>query len=269
MPYVLLSQSVLSVVMFSVIWLVQVLVYPQFRNVGFEDLSIYSQAHAVAISWVVAPVMLLEALTLLWLWKEPSYRNGWLIIASLLLFVIWVQTFFQMVPIHEQLQTEPSRLLVDRLIRCNSWRTLAWTLKLMFVFGLWLVMSTRAQLLEKGAYIEISHPLHKPNGVSTFVSQTDRSYIAPIEVSDNTVNIWGALEHFWQEQGQTFEVLKQDSNERVYMLVSRWWGFPDLMRLRMQDSKIVGRSQAVLGYSDLGYNRNVWESARVYLADKR
>lgn len=124
--------------MFTIILLVQVLIYPQFLYVGRSDIQRYSQSHQRRISYIVVPLMLLEALTLAYLWTLPAMHGIDLSAASILLISIWSLTFFAIVPVHKRISTDGSIKDIHRLISLNGYRTLFWGLKTVFILMLLL-----------------------------------------------------------------------------------------------------------------------------------
>ncbi len=116
--------------MTGAIWLVQVLVYPNFRWVGQAEFSQFHQVHTQRITWVVAPVMVLELSTGAWLvLNQPTA----LFVGNLIsILALWTHTFFINVPMHNRLSyTSPESK--DRLVFWNWPRTLLWTLRSVFL----------------------------------------------------------------------------------------------------------------------------------------
>ena len=127
--------------MTGVIWFVQVVHYPLKAMVGDAAFRVYQGEHLRRTTWVVAPPMVLEALSaaaLVGLAGEPSMRNM-AIFGLLLLVVIWTSTAALQVPNHALLerhgfQTRPHRTLV-----MSNWiRTVAWSLRA--VVACWMVV---------------------------------------------------------------------------------------------------------------------------------
>lgn len=124
--------------MAGVIWLIQLVHYPMF---GFLDRANFPRAHAFhsrAISLIVMPVMLLElALSALIVWRRGPMN--WPATAGLaLVLLIWVTTFFVMVPLHERLQADGFQPKVHAALCQWNWlRTLAWSARGLLV-AFWL-----------------------------------------------------------------------------------------------------------------------------------
>ncbi len=107
-------------------WLVQIVVYPQFARVGADQFGAYHRFHMAYTSIAVVPVMVTEAvLAILILVRDP--QNPLAITSGVLLAIVWINTFAQEVPTHEKLKRGLDLPHIQRLIRWNWPRTLAWT----------------------------------------------------------------------------------------------------------------------------------------------
>jgi hypothetical protein len=134
--------------MTGVIWLVQLVVYPQFQRVTGESFRTYYLFHARWISLIIIPMMIGQGLSAgaLWVQKiflqphDPAMTNfaelG--IIAGLpMIFTVAVimQTMFWEIPLHLQLgKVGHNPLLVRKLVRDNWWRTITWS-----IHAVWLL----------------------------------------------------------------------------------------------------------------------------------
>lgn len=112
--------------MTGVLWMVQVLVYPNFKLIPGSLFPEFHAFHSRRITLVVAPAMGLELCTGLGLlWFDQSL----IAIANLgSILALWVLTGLVSVPLHNQLETDPSKSK-DSLIRTNWARTVIWTLR--------------------------------------------------------------------------------------------------------------------------------------------
>lgn len=134
----LLIQIAATLGLTGVIWLVQIVHYPLFSFVGGEKYREFHIAHMNLISYVVAPLMILEALSaILIIFYQPGNAESWqLWIGAILVCIVWASTFLLQVPLHENLakgfDVETHRALVN-----TNWiRTVAWTIRAALV--LWL-----------------------------------------------------------------------------------------------------------------------------------
>lgn len=123
----------------GVIWLVQLLVYPSMANVGADSYAAYHNLHTSRITPVVAPTMIIELLTAIYLVFAPvekiDYRYFW--IGLFLVLIIWASTFFVQVPLHDKLIRGFDGDIQKRLVLTNWIRTIAWSLRGALV--LWIV----------------------------------------------------------------------------------------------------------------------------------
>lgn len=114
------------------ILLVQLWIYPGFRFISQEDFISAHRLYTKRISVIVAPLMLLQAGLHAYVFPgNVTLINS---LQLLLIGLIWVNTFGFAVPLHNKLQNGKSNELIERLIRVNKWRTLAWTI--IFLLGL-------------------------------------------------------------------------------------------------------------------------------------
>ena len=72
----ILAQAISTFGMFGVIWLVQLATYPLQVHVPPEGFVDYQAGHMYRISFVVGPLMLVEAGTAAWLLFLPRRRPG-------------------------------------------------------------------------------------------------------------------------------------------------------------------------------------------------
>ncbi|MEM7574752.1 MAG: hypothetical protein AAF433_17740 [Bacteroidota bacterium] len=134
--------------LFGLIWLVQLVHYPSFRYIG--DFQAFHGHHTSSISLIVGPLMLAELAISVYLAWSSSFQWQWLL-PLLMVLLIWANTFFQAVPLHEKLAQQAvvgadstaMQEQIEALIRVNWPRTILWTLK-----ALWLSWLA-CQLLKK------------------------------------------------------------------------------------------------------------------------
>ena len=117
--------------MTGLIWFVQVVHYPLFSAVEASAFSSYEAAHTQRTTWVVAPAMMLEALTgIALLWQRPEFLPAPIAaIGVLLILAIWISTGSLQVPQHRILVRGFSGAAHRRLVAGNWVRTAAWTLR--------------------------------------------------------------------------------------------------------------------------------------------
>jgi hypothetical protein len=110
----------------GLIWVVQILVYPQFRRVAPAEFQDYHFAHCFRIGLIVAPLLFAEAATAAWLLYAGGQSMPF-ILSTGLIPVVWLSTAVFQAPIHTRLMRGFDEPLFRRLILTNWVRTLAWT----------------------------------------------------------------------------------------------------------------------------------------------
>lgn len=131
---VLIIHLFATLFMTGAIWLVQALVYPNFKIVGKAEFQKFHEFHTHRITWIVAPMMALELGTGAWLLAQSQSPLLWWNVGSILL--IWTLTATVNVPSHKNLEFEfdDSKSI---LISGNWPRTAIWTVRSLFL--LWLI----------------------------------------------------------------------------------------------------------------------------------
>jgi len=142
----LLFHFAMTCFMAGVIWIVQVVHYPLFANVGVGGYTDYQRLHMRKITWVVLPAMLLELLTagllflpsFVGLEEISNFGNAHilLVINVVLLVFIWLSTALLQVPLHTKLTDQFSKSVHTRLVKTNWIRTILWTLRVLLLFYL-------------------------------------------------------------------------------------------------------------------------------------
>jgi hypothetical protein len=110
----------------GLIWVVQILVYPQFRRVAPAEFKDFHFAHCFRIGLIIAPLLFIEIASAAWLLYEGRQAQPF-IISTCLIPVIWLCTAVFQAPIHLRLMRGFDETLIHRLILTNWIRTLAWT----------------------------------------------------------------------------------------------------------------------------------------------
>lgn len=128
MNTLLLSHGAVTWSLVGLIWTIQVVHYPLFREVGPERFIAYHQRHMALVSRVVGPLMLAEIGTAAWLLSLGE--RSILFLGSLAaLALIWVSTWLFQVPLHRKLASGYDASSIQKLVRTNVWRTAGWTIR--------------------------------------------------------------------------------------------------------------------------------------------
>jgi hypothetical protein len=110
----------------GLIWVIQIIVYPQFRRVGAAEFRIYHFSHCLRIGLMIGPMFLTELGTAAWLFYEGLRSMPFLI--SLVMFpVICLSTAIWQAPMHTRLANGRDDAVIRRLVLTNWVRTLAWS----------------------------------------------------------------------------------------------------------------------------------------------
>ncbi|MEM7093162.1 MAG: hypothetical protein AAF567_09185 [Actinomycetota bacterium] len=125
---VVIGHGAFTVAMFGVMLAVQLVIYPQFREVAPAEFASYAAAHA---NRIVLPLALLAPFEIgfaAWLWLQPpdGVSRPLALVSGLLLVVAWIATAVWFAPMHGRFQDEYDRGRVDQLITTNWIRTALW-----------------------------------------------------------------------------------------------------------------------------------------------
>jgi hypothetical protein len=128
---ILLSNLAATLMMTGLIWFVQIVHYPLFAVVGTHQFWHYQRAHSRFTSWVVGPIMLIEAATAVGLVSfAPQAVPVWAAWSGVgLVAVIWLSTVALQIPCHSSLAVGFDAMTHERLVRTNWIRTVGWTLR--------------------------------------------------------------------------------------------------------------------------------------------
>lgn len=128
---ILLANITSTLLLVGLIWMVQIVHYPLFDDVGEENYVSYQQRHQSNITYIVGPVMLIEliaAFMLLWYPVEGVSKS--LVYCGIgLVLVIWLSTAFVQVPCHEKLVKGFDPAAYKWLVNSNWIRTIAWSVR--------------------------------------------------------------------------------------------------------------------------------------------
>lgn len=127
----LLAHVASTLYMLGVIWLVQVVHYPLFANVGKEEFPSYERRHTRLITFVVEAPMLIEGTTavLLFLFRPPNVAEWLLWTGAALLGAIWLSTAMVQAPYHKLLSRGFDPIVHQRLVWTNGLRAAFWSLR--------------------------------------------------------------------------------------------------------------------------------------------
>lgn len=112
--------------LFTLVWIVQLLLYPSFRHTAAHAFPEWHSNHGRRIGFVVIPLMLAQlGLAIVQSIAAPSALQ---VAGLVLILTAWVATFTLSVPCHRRLaRVGKDPETIERLIRTNWVRTAAWT----------------------------------------------------------------------------------------------------------------------------------------------
>ncbi len=127
--YLLLANLLLAGYLTGLIWTIQVVHYPSFAKFSSSDFLDFHHFHTARITLIVALPMVIElGLAFALWWTAPAWMPAWVNLLQLILvLVVWVNTFFMAVPLHNQLEAGFDLHLIQKLVNVNWIRTLAWS----------------------------------------------------------------------------------------------------------------------------------------------
>lgn len=117
----LIVQLIASTAMTGVVWIVQVAVYPLFARIGKDEFEEYHRRYMHCVSFVIMPLMALEALTCIACFFMGDQMR--MLAPSILFGIICLSTALIQVPQHNALTIDR----VPALVKGNWIRTIAWT----------------------------------------------------------------------------------------------------------------------------------------------
>ena len=120
-----------NIYLIAVSIIVQFIIYPSFKSYNENKFKNFHSNYTRKMFLIVGPIMALELLCCIYLIYVDLTKISSL---GLILLIIWILTFFMIVPIHNKLNIKFESLEHSRLLRLNAFRTLAWIFKfLLFI----------------------------------------------------------------------------------------------------------------------------------------
>ena len=124
-----------NLIMVGVSLITHFVTYPSFRLIKSNTFSEFHKSYTKKMLFIVAPVMILELISSLLLVIFDISDNHTEIGLLITLILIWLLTFFTIVPIHNKLSVNYNKDLNQKLIKLNGLRTILWILKLILFIG--------------------------------------------------------------------------------------------------------------------------------------
>lgn len=136
-------QVMLSSALFSLIWLVQLILYPTLSLLPESILKHVHQLHMNRISLLVIPLMSCEIILIAYRWITHLGSDAFFIMQSALIGMVWISTFLIQVPLHNRIESQLSlKSDCQKLTNSNWLRTILWSLSLFVgIIHLWFIAS--------------------------------------------------------------------------------------------------------------------------------
>ena len=124
-----------NLIMVGVSLITHFVTYPSFKLIRSNLFSEFHKSYTNKMLFIVAPVMILELISSLFLVIFDVSDNNTEIGLLISLLLIWFLTFFIIVPIHNKLTVNYNKDLNQKLIKFNGLRTIFWIIKLILFIG--------------------------------------------------------------------------------------------------------------------------------------
>lgn len=136
----LILQLVSTFYLTGLVWTIQIVQYPFFSYFRHSNFTNYHTDYRFWITPIVAPAMIVELFTAIFLMLFPPSEIDFklLVFGLVLVVVIWLSTFFLQVPKHEKLAAGFDEDAHKTLVNTNWIRTFAWSLRsVLMIYLLW------------------------------------------------------------------------------------------------------------------------------------
>ena len=124
-----------NLIMVGVSLITHFVTYPSFKLIKSNTFSEFHKSYTKKMLFIVAPVMILELISSSLLVIFDISDNHTEIGLLITLILIWLLTFFNIVPVHNKLTVNYNKDLNQKLIKLNGLRTILWILKLILFIG--------------------------------------------------------------------------------------------------------------------------------------
>ena len=135
MNIIILISLFTNLIMVGVSLITHFITYPSFRLINPTIFNEFHKSYTKKMLFIVAPIMTIELIsTLLIVIFDINYSYIDIILLGVLM-LIWVLTFYMIVPIHNKLSVNYNKDLNQKLIKYNGLRTTFWIIKLLLFIG--------------------------------------------------------------------------------------------------------------------------------------
>ena len=122
--------------MIGVSLITQFVTYPSFIEINTVRFRSFHKKYSNTMFFIAGPTMTIEAIASFFLLIDSF--NYTTLVSFFLLILVWILTFFKIVPIHNKISINPNIKLFERLIQLNLIRTIFWVLKFLLLLLIFL-----------------------------------------------------------------------------------------------------------------------------------
>ena len=113
--------------MIGVSLITQFVTYPSFFEIDTNKFKSFHKKYSKTMFFIAGPTMIMEAIASFF---QVIYSFNYISLTSFFfLILVWILTFFKIVPIHNKISINPNINLFKKLIQLNLIRTIFWALK--------------------------------------------------------------------------------------------------------------------------------------------
>lgn len=120
-----------NIFMIGISLITQFITYPSFQSIDPEIFSNFHKIYTQKMLFIVGPIMTIEFLSVVvLLFINIDFH---FLVQFIFVFLIWILTFFLIVPIHNELEKHYNKSLNNKLVKLNGYRTFLWFVKFIFL----------------------------------------------------------------------------------------------------------------------------------------
>jgi hypothetical protein len=117
--------------MIGVSLITQFVTYPSFFEIDTSKFKSFHKKYSKTMFFIAGPTMIMEVIASFFLLIDSF--NYISLLSFFFLIIVWILTFFKIVPIHNIISINPKINLFKRLIQLNLIRTIFWVLKFLLL----------------------------------------------------------------------------------------------------------------------------------------
>ena len=122
--------------MVGVCLITQFVTYPSFIEIETSRFKSFHKKYSHTMFFIAGPTMIIEAISSFFLVIDSF--NYISLVSFFFLILVWILTFFKIVPVHNRISINPKINLFEKLIQLNLIRTIFWILKFLSLLLIFL-----------------------------------------------------------------------------------------------------------------------------------